>query len=406
MINQFKSLCIFFTLFPGAFSAQASEYSIVQNGPHPTQSIRSWHLKELWKVGPDDDLIFGQIVDIKMDSKSNTFILDYQTQEVSVINSEGFVIKVMGRQGDGPGETQLARKIFLQDDGGVGLLEAFPGSIVWLKNNGDPDGKTVVSIGEDEEVIVGCMSGTRQFGHLVLVIDQITFKDDGPQSTTQFVGILPHGGISHTYRTVPDDTYLKGTLDGVVNESKSYQQLWNRWDVDPAGNLWFASQRDQYLVQCATPEGVVIKSFTKEGFRPKRSAEAKMKRQKKLTEEYSLTNPPIVIGDHDPWINRLWITDTQWGCEIWVESAASFNDLPEGVMIRYDIFNTDGELRNQVDIHGVGDPLFDRWYVIEGKYLVMVRNENEGGFDFDDETNPRFDDTDLEVICYRILYEE
>ena len=196
-----------------------------------------------------------------MDPHGNTYILDYQTQEVTVLDPKGKPVKVMGHQGEGPGETTLARKIFLKKDGGIGL-----------------------------------------------------------------VGVMPDGNISHTYRTLPDDAYLKGTRDGVI-----------------------------------------IKSFTRDGQRPMRSQASINKIKKSLTENYSQSNPPIIVGENDPWVNQLWITDNSWGCEIWIESAASFDNLPDG---------------------------------------VMVRNINEGGFDFDDETNPRFDDTDLEVICYRVLWEE
>lgn len=395
----------FFLIFT-ATSLQASDITTVHNGFRPTQSIRHWHLKEMWRVNTDDDQVFGRIVDIKMDPKGNTYILDYQTQEVAVFNPKGQLLKVMGRMGEGPGETTLARKIFLKKDGSVGLLEAMPASVVWLKENGDPNGKTVVNANDEVNGLVGCMSGTSQFGHLVLAVNDIVFVEGGTKSTTQFVGITPDGNRSHIYRKLPEDAYLKGTIDGVVNESKSYQQLWNRWDVDPAGNLWFADQRDQYLVHCATPDGVIIKSFTREGQRPKRSPASINKIRKSLAENYSQSSPSIIVGDYDPWVNQLWITDNSWGSEIWVESAASFHNLPDGVMVRYDLFNTHGEFRNQVDIVGTGNPLFDRWYVIGGRNLIMVRNINEGGFDYDDETNPRYDDTDLEVICYRILWEE
>ncbi len=395
----------FFLIFT-ASTMQASEITTIHNGSRPTQSIRHWHLKQQWKVSADDDLFFGRIIDVKMDPHGNTYILDYQTQEVTVLDPKGKPVKMMGRQGEGPGETTLARKIFLKKDGGIGLLEAMPASVVWLKDNGDPDGKTVVNPDTGDEGLVGCMSGTSQFGHLVMSVDNIVFAEGGTQSTTRLVGVMPDGNISHTYRTLPDDAYLKGTRDGVVNEGESYQQLWNRWDVDPAGNLWFADQRDQYLVHCATPEGVIIKSFTRDGQRPMRSKASINKIKKSLTENYSQSKAPIIVGENDPWVNQLWITDNSWGCEIWIESAASFDNLPDGVMVRYDLFNTDGEFRNQVDIVGTGDPLFDRWYVFQGRQVIMVRNINEGGFDFDDETNPRFDDTDLEVICYRVLWEE
>ncbi len=381
-------------------------FTTIHNGPQPTQSIRHWHLKEQWKVGIENDLIFGRIVDIKMDAKGQTYILDYQTQEVTVLSPKGQALKVLGKLGEGPGETTLARKIFLQENGGIGLLEAMPASIVWLEENGDPGETTVITQDTDNHDLLGCMSGTSQFSHLVLSVDKVVFVDGGTRNTTQLAGISLDGTITHTYRKIPEDAYLKGLQNGVVDESQSYQQLWNRWDVDPDGNLWFADQRNEYRVHCATPEGAIIKSFTREGQRPKRSVATTNKIKKALQKNYRQSNPPIVVGDYDPWVNQLWITNNPWGCEIWIESAASFSNLPAGVMVRYDIFNTEGEFRNQVDIVGEGDPLFDEWYVFQGSHVVMVRNANEGGFDCDDETNPRFDDTALEVICYRILWEE
>ncbi len=403
---KFSFFVVCFSFIASGLSSQAAEIPRRENSSTPTQSIRSWHLNEEWRIGTNDTILFGRINDIKMDSKGSTYILDFQTQEVTVIGPKGIGVRILGHQGAGPGETEAASKIFLKENGEIGLLEAFPASIVWLKNNGDPSGITKVNIDKDDKVLLGCLTGSRQYGHLVLAIKKVTILSTGPQSTSHIVGMSQKGNITHTYRTIPKDAYLKGTKNGEVNEGKSYQQLWNRWDVDSAGNLWFASERDQYLVQCATPEGTIVQEFTRGGQRPKRSSYIKRKIQKSLVEIYKHSSLQVKTGEYAPWVNRLWISDSSRGCVIWIESATSFSDLPDGVMVRYDIFNTEGEFLNQVEINGPGDQLFDFWYLFQDKYLVMVRNKSEGGFDFTDETNPRFDDLDLEVICYRILRDE
>jgi hypothetical protein len=59
-----------------------------------------------------------------------------------------------------------------------------------------------------------------------------------------------------------------------------------------------------------------------------------------------------------------------------------------------------------VDIVGDGDPLFDRWYLVGNNRLIMVRNASSGGYLEDDPAHPRGEDDALEVISYRILWEE
>jgi hypothetical protein len=112
------------------------------------------------------------------------------------------------------------------------------------------------------------------------------------------------------------------------------------------------------------------------------------------------------VAAHAPCIEKLWIMENPWGTEVWIESGASHHDLPQGVMVRYDIFNLEGIFTHQVDIVSDADPLFDKFHLVGNNRLIMVRNASDGGYREDDPEHPRYDDGDIEVISYCIVWEE
>ncbi len=209
-----------------------------------------------------------------------------------------------------------------------------------------------------------------------------------------------------TTLTLDENAYTQGSRDGTVDESKYFNPLEGRWDVDPQGRVWFAPERDRYFLKVLDPEGRTVMETMREFTSVTRSLEETRKIRRSLEEMWKKSREPIVVGTTPPCINKLWIMENRWGTEVWIESGASHHDLPPGVMVRYDIFDLDGKFTHQVDIVGDGDPLFDRWYLVGDNRLIMVRNASAGGYQEGDPSHPRPEDQALEVISYRIIWEE
>lgn len=385
--------------------ALSGEPIVVENGPRPSQTIRYWHLKEEWRAGPEDeDFVFGFIVDVVCDEVGNTYLLDFQQQETYVFDPAGKFLYVRGRKGEGPGETAMASNLLVGSDR-LGLMNRYPLEIVWLDAGGDPAGTTTPFIEGNPEAILGCWFGRLRHGSLLLGMTRSTFTDEGTTSEQMLVGCSLDGTIDHVYLDL-EDAYLQGSLDDVVDESRYYNPLAGRWDLDEKGRIWIAPERDRYLLQAVDASGQVVLETTREFASPDRPEPEIRKIRRSIEKRWASSGLPIVVGDHSPCIENLWIMENPWGTEVWIESGASRHDLPPGVMVRYDLFDLDGIFTHQVDIVGDGDPLFDRWYLVGNNRLIMVRNASSGGFEEDDPDNPRFDDEVLEVISYRIVWEE
>ncbi len=385
--------------------ALSGEPIVVKNGARPSQTVRNWHLKEEWRAGSEDqDFVFGFIVDVVCDSLGNTYLLDFQQQETYVFDPAGKFLYVRGRKGEGPGETAMASNL-LVGSGRLGLMNRYPAEIIWLDSGGDPAGTTTPIIEGNPEAILGCWYGRLRHGSLLLGMTRSTFTDEGITNEQMLVGCSLDGTIDHVYLDL-EDAYLQGSLDDVVDESRYYNPLAGRWDLDEKGRIWIAPERDRYLLQAVDSSGRIVLETTREFASPDRPEPEIRKIRRRIEKRWARSGLPIVVGDHAPCIENLWIMENPWGTEVWIESGASGHDLPPGVMIRYDLFDLDGIFTHQVDIVGDGNPLFDRWYLVGNNRLIMVRNASSGGYEEDDPDNPRFDDEVLEVISFRIVWEE
>jgi len=385
--------------------ALSVEPILVENGPRPTQTIRNWHLKEEWRAGPEGEVfVFGFIVDVACDASGNTYLLDFQQQETYVFDPGGKFLYVRGRKGEGPGETTMASNLLVGPDR-LGLMNRYPLEIVWLDSGGDPAGTTTPVIEGNPEAILGCWYGRLRHGSLLLGMTRSTYNDEGIKSEEMLVGCSLDGTIDPVYLDL-EDAYLQGSRDDVVDEGSYYNPLAGRWDLDDTGRIWIAPERDRYLLQAVDASGQIVLETTREFARPDRPEPEIRKIRRSIEKRWESSGLPIVVGDHAPCIENLWIMENPWGAEIWIESGASRHDLPPGVMVRYDLFDLEGIFTHQVDIVGNGDPLFDRWYLVGDNRLIMVRNASSGGYDEDDPNHPRFNDEALQVISYRIVWEE
>jgi len=388
-----------------ASPALSAEPARIENGPKPSQTTRYWHLKEEWRAGPEgEDFMFGFIVDVACDALGNTYFLDFQQQETYVFDPVGKFLYVRGRKGEGPGETTMASNLLVATDQ-LGLVNRYPLGIVWLDADGDPAKTTTPVIEGNPEAILGCWYGRLRHGTILLGMTRSTFTEQEVISEEMLVGCTPDGTIGPVYLDL-EDAYLQGSFDDLVDESRYYNPLAGRWDLDENGRIWIAPERDRYLLRAVDGSGQIVLETTREFENPRRSEPEIRKIRTSIEKKWASSGLPIVVGDHAPCIEKLWIMENPWGTEIWIESAASHHNLPPGVMVRYDLFDLDGKFTHQVDIVGTGDPLFDRWYLVGNNRLIMVRNASSGGYEEDHPNHPRSDDEALQVISYRIVWEE
>ena len=198
--------------------------------------------------GDDPNLIFGDIRGIQAASDGTIYVLDFQSADVRVFDSDGQYLRTIARQGEGPGEITAANGIFLAGD-----------TLLWMHDHG----KWMV-IGVDpagEEV--------RRFNKPVLSYGYIwraVFDNRGRywrQTSHSDVErrYPPPPGLSSTTRRRYYKSYdlASGAIDSVYlgessGRSYSYQDAGGLWQllpipfqagetivVNPSGGFWRAN---------------------------------------------------------------------------------------------------------------------------------------------------------------------
>ena len=125
-----------------AWQGKTVEKDGVNQIMNPAKSMaepETLELKELWRVGgEDDDVLFGVITDIIADRDGNFYLLDAQLSEIQVYSPDGEHRRTIGRAGEGPGEFRGAFSLLLLPSGNIGVLQAFPSKVVGLTPEGEP----------------------------------------------------------------------------------------------------------------------------------------------------------------------------------------------------------------------------------------------------------------------------
>jgi len=83
---------------------------IVKNPKQPMYGEDVFGLEEELSIGEAEgreDYMFSLIVSIDVDDKGNIYVLDIKERHIKVFNSDGRLMRIIGRKGQGPGEFQL-----------------------------------------------------------------------------------------------------------------------------------------------------------------------------------------------------------------------------------------------------------------------------------------------------------
>ncbi len=115
---------------------------VIEN-PIDTPKIETWNLKEQWRLDNEEDEelpLMGVINKSLVTEDNHVLLLDSQMAHVLEISPDGEFLGTLSRMGQGPGELEQPKTIFLTDDGKLGLVQVFPGKIVLVNRDDTPGG--------------------------------------------------------------------------------------------------------------------------------------------------------------------------------------------------------------------------------------------------------------------------
>jgi hypothetical protein len=411
-VRQLRPLLLFLILLPAASAAGAGEEAVVdgvlhvRNPAEPPDGVHRWELEELWRIGEEEDeLLLGLPTRVAVDGESRVHVLDAQLNHVHVFSPDGELLTTLFREGDGPGEIRNPSDMIVESDGSVGVVQEFPGKVVWVDHNGDPLPVLHPGASPESGGWSVLMNGRARGDQLVICGLKETRGDDGQTVQRKYLAAFQRDG---TERAAYVD--IRGPdrdMSRPPSERDLLQPWMLAWDVAPDGRVFAAMEWDRYEVHVFHPDGTLDRIIEREYEPWRRTKEEKADLQRLFAAGGGDPSATLGVADHAPCISiyqcGLQVTDDG---ELWILSSRGNRALPEGVLAVLDVFDAEGHFRRQVEVHCPGDPGNDRLMILPDGRVIRVRrfvdslttSLGPGSLPGDDEG----EEEPPAVICYRV----
>ena len=380
----------------------------IDNPAEPLDGVQSLLLTEVWRAGgPDDEaLVFGLPTRVRADGQGRVYVLDAQLQQTTVFAPDGEVLGTLFGEGDGPGELRWGCDLILLPGGRVGAVRRHPASLVVVDGDGDPAAGGFGSTTPGDAFAAGEMRG----GNLVLA-GGYSVEGDQPGAHTDhslLASYTPDGERRCVYHET--ERRVDYQHNYVFDEKTALNDFLYSFAVGPDGRVFVLTDRDRYAISVFAPDGR-LERVIERAFTPRKRTAREMARIEALTERRFRTFPfdiSYVYCENESvvaWYHRgLQVADDG---SLWVRHARSAENLPAGVLVRFDVFDAAGHFRRQVDVVAPGDALRDGVFLSGPDHIVVVHGFVDAmrsmvGGGHGPLTEDGHEPGPLEIVCYRI----
>ncbi|MCK4413852.1 MAG: hypothetical protein KAY32_09925 [Candidatus Eisenbacteria sp.] len=361
-------------------------------------------LEETWRVGGDEsDLLFGTVTETATDKDGNVYLLDSQLSQVVVISPAGEHVRTLSREGEGPGEVRQPRDIICLPDETIGIMMMFPAKLVRLTREGDPLESITAMTGEGEvgDFTAGALCASRG-GNLVLAATKLLPTEHG-QDRVMYLCRLSDTG-RETVRYCESRMSLDFRKLHFIEREIS-PSFHSALALGPDGRVYVGQAWDRYAVEVYHPDGTLERVITR-AFENRKRTKDELRRVNALFDASARNNPygetrevepspPVIAGLHVDNDGRLWVLHSR-GAE----------NLPQGIMQSYDLFDADGRYSRRVHVACDGDPDYDgltllpdgRILLIKGLVLAGTAQSDLGSIPLGEEEEAG----NMEFVCYRV----
>lgn len=392
---------IFFLILISTWSTATAE-TRVENGAAPSQGVTDLQLTESWRAGgEDDDVFFGNVLQVESGPDGLVYVLDVQLVQIFVYSAEGELLRTLGRRGEGPGEVNNANSMLTLADGRIGLGQVLPGKLVMVDGEGEPAGTLRITDPEaPDSGFVLLMGG--QAHHDFLVLSGMRWRmGDGELIQDMFLRRYGLDGAPAA------DYFTKAAhFDATcfVFHEAGYDFVWNRFGIDPQGQVVVAPHRNDYEIRSCGESGEVSRVVTR-SYHSLRRDEAALRRARLNTEalgsQYGRTLEGVTVEPTEPDIVAL---SCRSDGSLWVRTSRGDNLRDPGVLTTIDVFDPDGNFMAQRRLLAAGDPARDGIHLLADGRVVVVSGAADA---YRRDTHSTTDEAEgaderpLEVICYQ-----
>jgi hypothetical protein len=373
----------------------------VKNPAEGMESKKTIELEELWRIGGDtdaEDEFFGVISVIQSDTEGNVYLLDTQLAQVNIFSPNGEFIRVIGREGEGPGEFRQPSGLFFTEDGNVAVMQTMPGKIVLLSPEGEPLGEHPVPKAEEGRFFI--LVNGRSFGkNVVFQGASIAFNEQRWQQERYLTSIDGEGNQVARYHA---DTRTIDFANPVMNDME-WDTFDRRWAVGYDGRVYAATDYSDYSISIWKADGALDRVIERDYTHRKRDAE-EMDLMSRLMGLFArqIPNCELKITEWTKDVETFYLREDG---SMWVLTSTGQRDGPDGSMGVFDIFDAEGRFVREVTLMGDGNPELDGYYFVKDRLYVVTDlvqaaiSLQAGGESFeigDEEPEP------MAVICYTI----
>ncbi|MCK4774027.1 MAG: 6-bladed beta-propeller [Candidatus Krumholzibacteria bacterium] len=371
----------------------------VINPPTPIETASTISVEELWRVGGDDeDVLFGVITSIVVDSDGLVYLLDAQINVVHVFSPDGEFLREIGHEGEGPGEFRRAENMFLTPEGNVAVVQGMPGKIIQLTPQGVPLDNYKLPQGPDGGPMFlgdGVLAGDQ----LVLSTRDFSRAESGFSITNKLVRVNSDGEVTATYN---ESTREQNMANMAIDEKRNAEPLFT---ASSDGRVFIHDDWDAYAIKVYGRSGTL-----------KRVIEREFKPRKRTAEEMEANKPRAFMRGHqgareiestaaetDRNVRELFARDNGM---LWVVNSWGAADSPEGTVATFDVFEPEGRFVQQISIECEGDFTKDGLHFVGDKLIIVkeLRTSRRAMFadltGGDESTGEREEIEPLSVICY------
>ncbi len=359
-------------------------------------------LDEQWRIGgEDDEEIFGVITDVIADAKGNFYMLDSQLNEIKVYSKDGEYLRTIGREGEGPGEFRGAFNMFLVPGGNIGVLQAFPGKVVTLTPDGDPADEYKIPDPEDGAFRV--LFSAQHAGDNLALVYGLNKPAEGGFTQTSVLSLMAADGETE-HRLMSQDASLQAASPKMAEvEWDTFRN--GRWTAAADGRAFACSTYGEYSINVWDAKGNLERVIHREYPVHKRSEED-VQRILDLYKGFTKRIPiPDMKFEIEDVYNQIQAIHARDDGSLWVQSSRGANDLPDGVVGIFDVFDKKGHFVRQVTLKGEGNAREDGYFFVKDRLFVvtdflnaMMALQGGGGDSEDAEEEPEL----MQIISYKI----
>ncbi len=375
----------------------AAAAAVVENPASAPGGVRTVVLTEAWRAGGEgDEVFFGNVGRVLSGPDGTLLVLDSQLAQVQVYDRDGRWQRSLGRSGEGPGEVRNPADAFHLPDGRLCLAQSFPGRLVYLNPDGTPGGQAQYQ-SQGTAATFSVMVAGRTAPDGILLAGIRMNQSGGPQmQQTFFLSRCDADGMEQ--QVYLEKPYAVNFADFRLDEA-SMDFVWmGRMDIDAAGNVVIAPERNRYLVRVLGPDGAELRAFSRPLSLARRTAterEIATKVHQAIGANYGVPLQGVSIEETEPAINGLWARP---GGEVWIMSP--HQKPAEGVFALLDVFDASGRFTHQLALQAPGDATRDGLFILDDGRVVVVAGGLDAWLSQQGVAATDADAPALEVICY------